>query len=365
MNFKDKTFIADIYIFKEFFLPFLFSLGLFLCITVSGFVLFGLIDLMVKYGMTFDLFFKLFLFSFPEMLFYSTPMSILLGTLLSSGRLMKDNEFVIFQVGGRNVLKMFSSVIIFSLVTTLIMIFFNFYVVSKSNHAFSSGIIYAQIKKDIPFSKKNIFYKDFEGAILKRTFYAKEFNSGILYKPIIEEFSSNELIRIISADKAKFEKNQIKLENGYIYNLEKSKFLLSASFDCYSFDFFKNLESFSKENREPKEMNYFELRDYINVLKKSGQSTSNLEVQMYQKISIPFTCFLFCLTGIGLGLSNKSKNASFGFAFSLFFIFGYYILMFLFTAMGSTGKINSILASWIPNIIVFLFALSRIYFLMK
>lgn len=365
MNFKDKTFIADIYIFKEFFFPFLFSLGLFLCITVSGFVLFGLIDLMVKYGMSFDLFFKLFIFSLPEMIFYSMPMSILLGTLLSSGRLMRDSEFVIFQGAGRSVLRMFSPVIFFSLLITFTMIAFNFFIVSKSNHNFSSGIIYAQVKREIPFSKKNIFYKEFDGSILKRTFYAKEFNSGILYKPVIEEFSNNEITRLISADKASFDNGKIVLNNGYIYNLEQSKYLISASFKDYSFDFFKNLESFSKESREPKEMNYLELKNYIDILKKSGQTFDNLEVQMYQKVSIPFTCFLFCLTGIGLGLSNKSKNASFGFAFSLFFIFAYYIIMFVFTAMGSTGRLNTFLSAWIPNILVFTIALSRLTFLMK
>ena len=32
-------------------------------------------------------------------------------------------------------------------------------------------------------------------------------------------------------------------------------------------------------------MNYIELQDYINILKKSGQIVDNLEVHMYQKVS--------------------------------------------------------------------------------
>ncbi|MFN4151282.1 MAG: hypothetical protein ACK4IX_10085, partial [Candidatus Sericytochromatia bacterium] len=42
-----------------------------------------------------------------------------------------------------------------------------------------------------------------------------------------------------------------------------------------------------------------------------------------------------------------------------------YIIMFVFTAMGSTGRLNTLLSAWIPNILVFTIASSRLTFLMK
>ena len=56
-----KNNITDFYILSEFFLYFIFSLGLFLSINISVFVLFGLIDLIIKYGISISLFFQLFI----------------------------------------------------------------------------------------------------------------------------------------------------------------------------------------------------------------------------------------------------------------------------------------------------------------
>lgn len=106
--------MIDRYIFLEFLFPFLFACRLsFLSITIFGFVLFNLIDMMVKYGLGFDIVFKLFIYSIPEMLFYSIPMSVLLASILSSGRLYRDNEIIIFQNCGVNNKRLFLPVFIF------------------------------------------------------------------------------------------------------------------------------------------------------------------------------------------------------------------------------------------------------------
>src|SRR5690606_37384772 len=152
-----KNSLIPIYIFLEFLGPFLFSIGIFISITITGFVLFNLIDLMVKYGIPLKLFIELFFLSIPEMVFYSIPMSVLLATLLCVSRLYKDNELLAMQLAGKTLLSIFFPLFIFVFIISSFSILFNEIIVSKSNHELSKSIFYARFQKNIPVSKKNIF----------------------------------------------------------------------------------------------------------------------------------------------------------------------------------------------------------------
>lgn len=352
--------IVDRYIFFEFLFPFIFSLGLFLSITLFGFVVFNLIDMMIKYGLNIDLVLKLFLYNIPEMLFYSIPMSVLLASVLSSGRLYRDNEITVFQNTGVSNKRIFLPVLLFVIFLTICTTAFNYFIVSKSNFELSKASFYAYTKRNMPINKQNIFYKEFDNNVLKRSFYAREFTGYIMYNPTVEEFENNFLVKIIHAQKATFTDNTWSFNNGYVYLLEKGEIKTSLKFENYSFPFMQGLDKLADEIRTPREMNYSELKNNIELLKKSGEKTAHIEVQLYQKLSVPFVSIVFFLTGTYLGLTRKSKNSSFAYTFSLFFIFFYYICLFSFTALGSIEVIDTLLAAWLPNLLI-LFTLSSVH----
>jgi lipopolysaccharide export system permease protein len=345
-------YLVDKYILSEFIPPFIFSLSLFLCITVSGFVLFNLIDLLVKYGISLKLFAQLFIYSLPEMIFYSFPMSVLLASLLTASRLYRDNEIIIFQLSGRTSFRLFLPVFIFTFILSFTSLFFNDLIVSKANAEFSKGYLYAQLKKNLPVSKQHFFYKEYENSNIKRSFYAREFIGDVMYKPISEEFKDGELKTIIEAERSVLNNGRWTFYNGTIYNIGKNNFRSYVNFSNYSFPFMASLENIARESRTPKEMNFSELAAHIKDLQLAGEKTSALEVQLYQKIAIPFTSVLFFMVGIPLGFNRKSKSSSFGFSFSILFIFAYYFLMFCFTALGSVELLNPVFCAWFPDLFV-------------
>ncbi|MFN8672520.1 MAG: LptF/LptG family permease [Candidatus Sericytochromatia bacterium] len=352
--------LIDRYIFYEFINYFIFSIGLFLAINLSVFVLFGLIDLMVKYGISFSLFFQLIIYSLPEMIFYSIPMSVLLASIISIGRLYKDNEITIIQNSGRSIKRLFVLIFLFICFISIGSIFFNNFIVSKANNNFAKNIFYAQYKNNLPISKNHIIYKEIENNYLKRLFYAKKFDGKTMYRPIVEEFNNdNELINLIIAEKADFNLSQWDFYNGTIYNVSEKKYNSVLNFEKYNFPFLLELKEIASEMKEPKEMSFFELKNYIEKLKKSGQKTGFMETQLYQKITIPLMSIIFFLLSIPISLSKKNKNSGFAFTMSLLFIFSYYLLMFLFTAIGSLDILSPIICAFMPNII-FLF-LAKIF----
>lgn len=347
--------IIDKYIFIEFISYFFFSISLFMSINTFVFVFFGLVDLAVKYGISFYIFLELFIYSLPEMIFYSIPMSVLLASILSIGRFFRDNELIAFYNSGRSTLRLFSGIFIFVSLLTLFSIIFNNFIVSKSNNNFSKKMFYAQYKNNIPISKNNIFYQEFEKGLLKRIFYAKNFNGNTMLKPLVQEFDSlGNISNIISADKAEFKNNLWFFYTGTIYNINDKKYSSVVNFSDYSLPFFNELNSIAREIKEPKEMNFFELKNHIEKLKKAGQKTGFIETQLYQKITISFMTFIFFIISVPISISNKNKNSSFAFTTSLLLIFSYYLLMFAFTAMGSLDIFSPIFCAFAPNIIFFL-----------
>ena len=58
---------------------------------------------------------------------------------------------------------------------------------------------------------------------------------------------------------------------------------------------------FDREVFEPKEsskLTYLELKDYITDLKKSGYNATELQVELYKKISFPLSCVVMAVLGI-------------------------------------------------------------------
>lgn len=115
-----------------------------------------------------------------------------------------------------------------------------------------------------------------------------------MYNPTVEEFENNFLTKIIHADKLYLNNNTWQFDKGYLYIIEKGEIKSSLKFDNYSFPFMQTLDKLANEIRSPKEMNYTELKEHIEILKKTGEKTSNMEVQLYQKIYfIPFVSIVF------------------------------------------------------------------------
>jgi len=348
-------FIIDFYVISEFLKSFVFSLIIFLVINISSFVLFNVINLMVNYGLNLSLALSLFLLSVPEMLFYSIPMSTLLGSLFSISNLNKNNEIIIMLLSGRNKLYIFKSLIFFSFILFILTFIFNNSIVTKTSYNFNKEINFIQNNYKYSFYKENFFYKELREGLLKKSIYIGKIENNILRNIFIEEIENNKVTNIISSEKGILNNNFLILKNGEIIKLNE-KSINRIRFYSYKFILNKFIRNIIFEKREPKEMNYSELKNFLNNLKKTGNNYINYEIQLYQKVSIPFSTVIFMLLGLSIGsINNKSK--AFNFSFSIIFIFIYYILMFISSILGNFGYINSFISAWLPNLITFFITL--------
>ena len=83
-------------------------------------------------------------------------------------------------------------------------------------------------------------------------------------------------------------------------------------------------EDFAKEDVQPDEMNYFELREYVERLRASGARVSNYLVDLHLKLAFPLICLVVVLIGGALATRLRMQSAALGFGLSMAISFFYY-----------------------------------------
>jgi lipopolysaccharide export system permease protein len=89
-------------------------------------------------------------------------------------------------------------------------------------------------------------------------------------------------------------------------------------------------------------LNIIKFKQYIDQLEKDGVSSTRYRVTYWQKVSISMSCIIFSLIGL-LGLNNSNKRsqsigASIGITFVI--VLSYWFLDSLFIELGKNSKIN-------------------------
>ena len=153
-------------------------------------------------------------------------------------------------------------------------------------------------------------------------------------------------------------------ENGYTYLLEQDRspsgssseerYTGRLSFDRQSFRLNKTPQQIVAEGRDPEEMSFRELQRYIENLRDQGSSSKTLReltVDLYNKLSIPFSSMVFALIGAPLGLRRLRGGAAVGLGVSILIIFCYYVLWHGASVLGGSGQLPPLLASWLANLV--------------
>jgi lipopolysaccharide export system permease protein len=156
----------------------------------------------------------------------------------------------------------------------------------------------------------------------------------------------------ISADSARWNDStgRWRLLNGsshYLGDTASQAAVRFAELELATFD--EPPRSLLIEPKRPEEMGYGELSAYIATLRRSGNDTRKLQVELAIKLALPAACLVIALFGAPLAMSNPRAGAAWGIAVSLGTTVLYLLLINLSKAVGGTGVIDPTLSAWIPN----------------
>lgn len=357
--------LMDRYVLQEVLGPFLFGVAAFTGIMTATSVLFSLITLMVRFGIPITTVLQVLALRLPEMAFYTFPMSMLLAALLSFGRLSGDSEIIALRASGISLYRIMSPVVITALLVSVLTVALNEFVVPQADWAAKNLLYEAQHQRKLPTARDNIFYEEMEEGRMKRFFYARHFDGEVMQGVLVQEFENGELARIVRSDTARYVGGSWLFQKGVLYQVaENGEYRYVVRFQKHVLPLKESLFTLSKEHRQPMEMNIGELSSHIAQLQEAGHKGSDireLEVQLHQKLSVPFASLVFALVGAPLGLRPNRSSSSIGLGLSILIIFVYYIAMFVCMAMGQTGYLPSVVSAWLPNLLTAAIGCGLIY----
>jgi lipopolysaccharide export system permease protein len=372
--------ILDRYISRELIGPFLFGVAAFTLIFISGQYLFKLTTLLARGASLPDVIELLSLRMVP-LAVITFPMATLLATLLSFGRLSGDMEVVALMAGGVSFVRIAVPAFSMGLLVSAFGLYANEFIVPPAGRAAKQTEtritqLLASTNPDIaaPTNGRYLTIPDYENGELARVVIAGSFNFAarrldrVTYLQYSGKTPQTRYVAVmVEAEHALWnpeQKDQWIFQNGSTYTFldphstvhpsSAPTYHWSGPFVQLSFLLNKSPQQIVAEDRDSEEMSFRELQRYIAILRDQGSSSKILRektVDLYNKLSIPFSSMVFALVGAPLGLRRLRGGASVGLGLSILIIFCYYVVWHGASVLGGNGQLPPVFASWLANLV--------------
>ncbi|HEY8464205.1 MAG TPA: LptF/LptG family permease [Bacillota bacterium] len=342
------------YILKEISGPLLFGFFAFL----SMFLGLAFIDILGdanKYQLTLGLIVKLLVLRTPEYMIQTTPIAVLLGTLLGLGNLTSHSETIAMRASGLNFVQLVVPVMLIGLFTSIGGVILNEYVVPRALRAYESA-------KDAALRERKTgviphFSYDFrEGDVIQKRLYAVRFDpaSETMDQVTIEEFKNGQLSRIIQTSKMYWEGGGWFFKKGSIYQINDDNFYPIKVEEGYiKYQLNLTPTEIRRYDEDPDNKSISELRAYINKhTAKKSKERQQLLVDWHMKFSIPCASFILALLGTPVALQPQRRSGAAGFGLCILFILCWYALMGIGSYLAGASIIAPFFGAWLPNLVL-------------
>lgn len=302
----------------------------------------------------------------PSLIYLMAPMSVLLAVLITFGLMQKSSELTAMKATGFSIYRATLPVIVLSGIFAAGLFIFDQAYIPHTNKR--QEILRNQIKGKPPQTYLQADRKWIFGESNQIYYYQ-------VFDPDIDRFggitvfefdpATFQLTRRIHADGAHWEPRLKKwvFENGWVRSLNGASIQEYRTFDVATFkELGEDPSYFKKEVRQSSEMDYDELRRYIQDLQQSGFDTVRLKVQLQKKLAFPLITLVMAVLAIPFSAQGRRGGALAGVAIALGIAIVYWVTAGLFEAMGNANQLPAMLAAWAPD---FIFALAGGYMLLR
>ncbi len=307
----------------------------------------------------------LFIFySLPFIIAQSAPFATLVGFLMCIGRMVSDNEVLIFRSTGHSFFFLLSPAIILGLLISLVSFFVNDYLLPMGT------IAYNQLYISILVSNPSV---ELESHSIKRyedsTLVIGEVDGITVSDLMLFDTDSDGQFRIIVASDVTVESPN---DKGVAMRLDMDTatatfldprnktnfdFLQSgrASMNLFSSDFFP---SYTMSN--PREMTFYDLRNEIETMRLDEntdlQTLNSYELEYHKKFSLPFGSIFFAFLAFPIAiLFGKHNGQTIGLVVGIAISVLYWAFLIVGQQLGLQNGIDGFVTMWLPNFLVGMF----------
>ena len=342
--------------------------------------MFDLIRKIVEFGFPFSLALKILILKLPGFLVLSFPMSVLLSTLLTYGKLSSNSELLALRSLGIKTSRFIVPALIVSIIMTGLTFFFNNSLVPYSNKLAEISIRDGLGKSTTIETGNDVFFPGYgsltdpktnkpseKNNYLTQIFFSRVVKNKIMKNVTLLDFSRIGSKQVLSAESASFDKDNLRwiFKNGKIVYFSSDAQTSIVNFSTYFYPLGDGPLKVSEIQKDANDMTVAEAIAAKNIYENSGniKEARKMKVRIQEKFTLPCACLVFGLIGSSLGSkSNLRSSRSQGFGLSVILILIYYIMSFLFSSLGVKGLLTPIFAAWLP---VFISLGGGIYFLRR
>jgi len=344
--------ILDRYIIRKYLVIFSLIFLALLWITIIV-TFFERIDNIYEHEKSIVLLLNFILHSIPEFVHYILPITGLTATLLCLGFLTKSNEITAMKACGISLYRIVLPVILLGCVAS----FTSFYLQENV-------LPYANKKAEAIWNKINDVPPRSYGYLDKRWVLSRDKDRIYYYNyfdPVNSVFSQLSIYDVdlaawsfkkrIYSEKATLRGFKLSLKDCWYRDFEGGLPVRFEQKDEMRMIVVEGKNYFLKKRKEPDQMSYGELREYIADIEERGFETQRFEVALNYKISFPLAALIMTLIGIPFAFSMGKRGTLVGIGLSVVIAMVYWGMIAVFRGLGNADYLNAYLAAWGPNLI--------------
>ena len=344
--------------------PFLFGVGLFSLLTIATVVMNDALKFLTRYNLEPSAFFVLVGYAAPQFIVLSLPMGVLLGTLLSVGRLSSDQEIIALRACGISLYRVLAPFFIFGIVLSGITFIGNELVVPYCNTQLSEFQNNVITGAEGISNRRRMTWPIYDHGELRWVLIADQVQGSNLDDVLLLYFDPEDKYAnfMVEAESASWDGETWSFTNSRSVKLHRSQTgdeqLITELDEARIPDFSIVPKSLSRRKLETNDLTISQLRQVIHDrIQDEGFTANDTEIrnfvtQLHFKTSLPLTPLFFILIALPLAIMPQRSSRAMGMGMALLIVMVYYALFVVFQKLGTAGVMNPVLAAWVPNILL-------------
>jgi len=296
-----------------------------------------------------------YLYGLPYYCNIALPIAMLLAVLFTFSQFVRHGELTALKSAGISLYRIALPIIIFGIVVSGFSFWFNENYVSKNYR--KQAELYREIKKvpNIASGINNITFQEKNNRIVTIGQYDNRRHIGTWV--IIHKKKENYIENVISAQSITPDKKNWILYNGIIRDFSTGKEIVTKFDEMTITDFTITEDDLITVQIAPKEMNVYELKEYVNKLRLMGSPYEQWLVDYHWKFAFPFANLIVILLGLPLAVYNWRGGPVMSFGITIFICFAYMGIMSYSLTLGYKKLLPPIFTAWFSNGVFGLFGL--------
>ncbi|MEZ5337408.1 MAG: LptF/LptG family permease [bacterium] len=355
---------VDKLILSELYAPFFFGVGMFSMLTIVVVVLQESLKFIIKYNVPSGVLLKMLIYAAPQFVILSIPMGVLLGVLISMGKLNSELQVTALRACGVSLYRVLAPYFIAG--------------------AFLSGLTFLGNETVVPWGLESlrnlknsllsggasgvkmgaINQPKYEDGVLRWLLVADDSEGSKLYNVILLQRDPDDHTRdqLIIADEAEWEGSTWifrRLQTYYLSNPDTGEagMVTGSMAEMRIGNLDISPESLRMRKQDVENLRIVQLMRLLNEEKAAGADPKGKQVldirtKLYSKYAIPFTPLVFIIIAVPLSILPQRSSTSMGMGLALLIVMVYYVLLSVCQKMGASGVLPPLLGAWLPNLLI-------------